>query len=313
MPRFSSGRIEVLTAGPDVPEVLRRTGEDVRGECSRNAVIEAFTTARLDLSVDDALPVARDWKPDLVVHDVMDFVGPLVAFACGARRVSHTFGADVSAAFVRAASRLGGRHLPGRSGVEGWRAPQGWLPLRPEAYRAPTASTARRPRPSTGDARVLVTFGTVYTDPEVLTPLVQDLAATGYEVRVALGLTASPDAFAVDSDAVVFEVFRPYDELLDGIDVVVGHGGAGTNLGALAAGLPLVLIPQGADQAGQARCVVAAGAAISIAPGVSSPSPIARVVADVLEQRHYRAAARKIAFQIAAMPSAEEVAALLAR
>jgi hypothetical protein len=118
-PVFIGEDIEVLTAGPDVPEVisevLRRTGEDVRGECSRYAVIEAFTTAQLDLSVDDALPAARDWKRDLVVHDVMDFVGPLVAIACGARRVSHTFGADVSAAFVRAACRLGGRHLPGRS------------------------------------------------------------------------------------------------------------------------------------------------------------------------------------------------------
>jgi hypothetical protein len=33
----------------------------------------------------------------------------------------------------------------------------------------------------TGDARVLVTFGTVNTDPEVLTPLVQDLDAKGHE------------------------------------------------------------------------------------------------------------------------------------
>ena len=88
-------------------------------------MVEAFTTARIDLSVDDALAVARDWEPDLVVHDVMDFVGPFVAIACGARRVGHTFGSDVSADYHRTPVRngrhrttdpntgqLGGRHLP---------------------------------------------------------------------------------------------------------------------------------------------------------------------------------------------------------
>ncbi len=69
-------------------------------------------------------------------------------------------------------------------------------------------------------------------------------------MRVALGVTASPADFAIDGNAVAFEGFRPYAELLDGIDLVVGHGGAGTNLGALAAGRPLALIPQGAVKRG---------------------------------------------------------------
>jgi hypothetical protein len=333
VPVFVGEDIEVLVAGADNPtviaEVLRRTGEDVRGECTRDAVIEAFTTARIDLSVGDALPVARDWGPDLVIHDVMDFVGPFVAIACGARRVGHTFGSDVSADFIRASTERSMSDYrdrgirwqpadwvadicPADLQVNGWQAPQGWLPLRPEAHRAPTASAARKPRPLTGQARVLVTFGTVFTDPEVLTPLIRDLTAKDYGVRVALGLTASPADFAVDRDTVAFEGFRPYAELLDGIDVVVGHGGAGTNLGALAAGLPLVLIPQGADQGGQAERVATAGAAISIAPDAFSPRAVARAVADVLEQPSYRAAARRIANQIAAMPSTDEVTALLA-
>ena len=110
---------------------------------------------------------------------------------------------------------------------------------------------------------MLVTFGTIFANPEILTPLIRHLAAKEYGVRVALGVTVSPADFAIDADTVVFEGFRPYAELLDGIDVVVGHGGAGTNLGALAEGVPLVLIPQGADQGGQAECVGRAGAAIT--------------------------------------------------
>jgi UDP:flavonoid glycosyltransferase YjiC (YdhE family) len=158
-----------------------------------------------------------------------------------------------------------------------------------------------------------VTLGTIFTNPELLTPLVRELTAKGHGVRVALGVTASPADFAIDGNAVAFEGFRPYAELLDGIDLVVGHGGAGTNLGALAAGVPLVLIPQGADQGGQAECVARTGAAITIAAEAFSPRAVALAVADVLEQPSYRAMARRFANRIATMPSADDVAALLAR
>lgn len=332
-PVFADEDIAVLVAGADNPtviaEVLQRTGEDVRGQCTRSAMVEAFTTARIDLSVDDALPVAQEWGPDLVVHDVMDFVGPFVAIACGARRVRHTFGPDVSADFIRACTERSTSDYRERGirwqpadwvadicprdlQVPRWTPPRGWLPLQPEAHRGPAGSVGAQPRPLPGQARVLVTFGTIYTDSQLLSPLISGLTAKGYGVRVALGLAASSADFAVDRDAVAFEEFRPYAELLDGIDVVVGHGGAGTNLGALAAGIPLVLAPQGADQGGQAERVATAGAAISVGPDTFSADAISQAVADVLQQHHYRAAARRIAGQIAAMPSTDEVAALLA-
>ena len=44
------------------------------------------------------------------------------------------------------------------------------------------------------------------------------------------------------------------------VDAVVTHGGAGTTLGALAFGVPLLVLPQGADQYANAERVVAAGA-----------------------------------------------------
>jgi len=93
---------------------------------------------------------------------------------------------------------------------------------------------------------------------------------------VTTGTTTSPDDFAVDHDLVTFEDFLPYDELLKDIDVVVAHGGAGTNLGALTAGIPLVLAPQGADQGGQAERAAAAGGAILIPPEKFTPEAIAR-------------------------------------
>lgn len=75
---------------------------------------------------------------------------------------------------------------------------------------------------------------------------------------------------------------------------------------------PLVLIPQGADQGAQADRVAMAGAAIRIATDSPRPHAVTRAVADVLGQSSDRTAAGKIAKQIAAMPSADDVAAQLA-
>ena len=53
------------------------------------------------------------------------------------------------------------------------------------------------------------------------------------------------------------------DVMADAI-LVVCHGGAGTTLGALAAGVPLVVFPLFADQAANAACVDHAGAGVAV-------------------------------------------------
>jgi UDP:flavonoid glycosyltransferase YjiC (YdhE family) len=333
VPVVSDEDLHVLVAGADVPsvvaEVLRRTGEDVRGECSREAVVQAFTTARIDMSVDDSVAVATAWRPDLVVHDLMDYVGPFVAAVCNVERVSHTFGADVSADFVRIAEvqaaaeyrTRGVRWRPSRwvvdicppdLQVDGWQMPPGWLPMGPEAYQSPSTTRSKIPKPFARKPGVLVTFGTVFGNPEALAPIVQVLSSHDFALRVTLGPNQSRDEFSVGSEFVSFEEFMPYRELLEGVDVVVAHGGAGSNLGALALGLPLVLVPQGADQRGQAERVAAAGAGICIPGDEFSPTRIAVAVNEIVHKSHYRAAAGKLARQIGDMPTPDDVAAILA-
>jgi UDP:flavonoid glycosyltransferase YjiC (YdhE family) len=53
------------------------------------------------------------------------------------------------------------------------------------------------------------------------------------------------------------------DVMADAV-LVVCHGGAGTTLGALAAGVPLVVFPLFADQAANAACVAHAGAGVAV-------------------------------------------------
>ncbi|WP_223165722.1 glycosyltransferase [Lentzea indica] len=156
-----------------------------------------------------------------------------------------------------------------------------------------------------------MTFGTWFGEPAKLSPLLRALSTLDVEVVVTLGLAAKPDEFDVDHDRVTFVGFTPMDDLLDGVDVVVTHGGAGTTAAALMKGVPLVVLPQGADQFFQAERVAAARAGIALNPPSQTPEALVAAVKTVLEDVSIRENVTTIAEEIAAMPSADEVAATL--
>jgi UDP:flavonoid glycosyltransferase YjiC (YdhE family) len=159
---------------------------------------------------------------------------------------------------------------------------------------------------------VLVTFGTHFSDPAVLAPILAELRATGADLLVTLGLTARAEDYGSSDPGVTFTGFAPLADLLHNIDLVVTHGGAGTTLGALARGLPLVVVPQGADQFLQAAAVSACGAGIAVQPGADVPQAVAKAVGALRADPAYAHAARAVEEEIAAMPSPADVAELLA-
>jgi UDP:flavonoid glycosyltransferase YjiC (YdhE family) len=74
----------------------------------------------------------------------------------------------------------------------------------------------------------------------------------------------------------------------------------------------MVLVPQGADQPVQAERACAAGAALQLPPKAATPEAVVGAVRTVLAESSFRDGAVKIADQVAAMPSPDEVAASLA-
>ena len=115
-------------------------------------------------------------------------------------------------------------------------------------------------------------------------------------------------------------------QVLGAAAAVVCHAGVGTVYGALSVGVPLVVAPLGADQPICAMGCVLAGAAASLAP-VPSPddfmtfvtdpaavtaAQVGQATAGVLESPTYRAAARRIAAEIAATPPPASVVPWLA-
>ena len=82
---------------------------------------------------------------------------------------------------------------------------------------------------------------------------------------------------------------------------VVGHGGTGTTLSAIAAGCPLVGVPLFGDQPMNVASVAAAHAGV-----VASLDGIGRGVERVLGDDRYRAAARHAAEEMRSAPPVDE-------
>lgn len=159
---------------------------------------------------------------------------------------------------------------------------------------------------------MLVTFGTIFSDPDVLSAAVAAVADGGANVLPTLGSslrrpTASQEIRA--DPRVQYVPFVPLGQLLDRADLVVGAGGVGTILGTLAHGLPMLLWPQGADQPTNAARAAASRTSIT----VDSAAGIRAAVAEALENSAYRREARKVAAEIADRPDPCTVIAAIAQ
>ncbi len=344
-PLLDAEGISLLPAGPTADvlfaESARRTGVDAAADPRPEAVADFFAGTRVDLTADDALAAAREFGPDLIVAEALDFVGPLVAAALDVPVATMAFGPAIPAEFTDGmtavvGSRYADRGLapvPARWHLDpcpdllqppGWQAPAHRVPVRPEPHRGPSTGSGTGTEAGSGagpdDAagtpgdrpKVLVTFGTHFSDPATLTPILDELRTVGVDLVVTLGLTASAADYGSADGDITFAAFTPLADLLHDVDLVVTHGGAGTTLGVLSRGLPLVVVPQGADQFLQAAVVSASGTGIAVQPGPDVPETVAKAVVTLRTDPGYTEAARTVAAQIAAMPTPSDVAATLA-
>jgi UDP:flavonoid glycosyltransferase YjiC (YdhE family) len=79
---------------------------------------------------------------------------------------------------------------------------------------------------------------------------------------------------------------------------VVCHGGSGTVLGGLAAGVPMVVLPLFADQPYNARRLEELGAGIALEGGPEAAPGLTGAVKRLLDDPSYRAAAQAIADEV---------------
>jgi MGT family glycosyltransferase len=157
---------------------------------------------------------------------------------------------------------------------------------------------------------VYLTFGTVAaTIPPFAAALVTAVGAVAtlpVRVLLTLGEGADPAAFAELPANVHGERWIPQAGVLPHASAVVCHGGYGSVQGALAAGVPLVVSPQFADQPYNAERVAALGAGVALPLGPPEPQALEEAVGTVLAERTYRSAAAALAEEIRALPPAAE-------
>ncbi|MFE5403276.1 glycosyltransferase [Streptomyces sp. NPDC056580] len=320
----------VIAAGASLEVTLaefqQRTGKDAAADMSPATAGEFFGGTRFDLGADEALAAAHSFAPDLVVAETADFLGPLVAAELGVEWASHGVGIALEAplaeamwstAEARAAARDIVLTLPSMS-IDPWPAclqRDDWEPsadrvtIRPEAHESEAVSQWRRPSFPGREhlPRVLVTLGTLVDDSDALVKIVASLADRDVNVVVVLPPSAGGKTLPVEGDGVHVTGFVPMGLLLQGVDVVVSSGGAGTVLSVLGAGLPMVIWPMGLDKPLNAERTAALGAAEVIGAADEAGAAVARV----LEQPSYRAAAQVAGGHIVAMNPAEDVLLLL--
>ena len=262
----------------------------------------------------------------LVLHDMASFAAPLAAALCGV--TSAHFG--VGPSFPDDAYDAGGAMAPmweqwgmrpdelagmfGRAYFDPF-PPSLGNPARSLAVPCfpyqPVPLATKAKRPSVDLPRppwVWVTLGTVFNANVVAwARLADELRSVGADLVATVGngvdLTGGPP---LPPNFTVVP-FAPAQVLLEGALAVLCHAGAGTVLGALRYGLPLVCWPQGADQFHNARECEAAGASLTM----KDPAGAAQALRSVLEDEQYRLAARRLREEILAMPSPAECAAVL--
>jgi MGT family glycosyltransferase len=138
----------------------------------------------------------------------------------------------------------------------------------------------------------------------------RDLAA---EVVITVGRDFDPRELGAQPANVHVERFMPQAVLLTHCDVVVSHAGSGSVLGALTHGLPMVLIPIGADQPLNAARCRTLGVAQVLDAVTATPGMIGAAVTNVLADGKAREVAARIRHEIVAMPGPEYAVTLLER
>ncbi|WDZ90837.1 activator-dependent family glycosyltransferase [Nocardiopsis sp. HUAS JQ3] len=304
-----------------------------------------------DPMVDDLVALCRDWRPDLVVWGSVSFSGAIAAEACGAAHVRYLWGADIfartRARFLarmgeQPASRredplaewLGARAarygvdfsetlVHGQATVE--QVPASlrvdtpahleYLPVRYVPYngRAVVPDWLRTPpdRP-----RVCVTLGTTLMGQDrggdVFRDLLEGLAGLDVEVVATLPAREQEKLGAVPGNARLVE-YVPLHALAPTCAAMVDHGGWGTVLTGLDAGVPQVIVPSWFDDPMLADMLAARDAAVAVPQRTMTAGDVSEAVSRLMEDPLLARGTARVHDEMLAMPSPSDLADALVR
>jgi UDP:flavonoid glycosyltransferase YjiC (YdhE family) len=309
---------------------LEREDHDLREGFARRLARERTTAV---------LALCATWQPDLIVCDEVDF---------GAMVAAERLGLPYAVVLVIAAGSFVRREVVGEP-LNELRAEHG-LPPDPElamlsrylvlspfppSYRDPafplpaTVHSIRPLTPGTGQndtlpagmiplnsaPAVYFTLGTVFNleSGDLFERVLAGLRDLSLNVIATVGREIDPAEFGPQPAHIQIMQYIPQSVILPHCAVVVSHGGSGSVIGALAHGLPMVLIPMGADQPYNAARCAELGVACLLDAIEATPETVREAVSTVLSDSGYRRAAERMRDEIAALPEPAYAVTLLER
>jgi hypothetical protein len=324
--------LEVATLPPSPPDRLGAFFGSIMSvpEVERAAYVARglFGGINVEATLDTMTDVVASWRPDVVVRESGELASFVAAARAGVPQVQVSIGLrtiddEVSGALIE--DGFGERYGVDATLLRTVRVvsllPPSLEPspdARREYYRDPSPVAAGDPPPDDwwpGDERplVYVTYGSIAAGvglfPGLYRATVDQLAEVPARVLMTVGRGGAPEVLGPLPPNVHVERWWPQDAALRVATAAVGHGGFGTTLGALVAGVPMVVVPLfSSDQHFNAAAVARSGAGVALPGGMGDPYAIVGGLGDavtaLLADDAARAAARRVADEIAALPPA---------
>ena len=276
----------------------------------------------------DLVSIIDAWRPDVVVCDEVDFGAMVAAERAG---LAHASVVVIAAgAFIdpeqlaEPLHRLRCEHGLPADPTMGMLTRNLVLSPIPPSFRDPghpLPATARSFRPAVlesteaGPPRglqpdpplVYVTLGTIFNleSDDLLRRVVEAIRDLPIEVIATVGPHLDPDELGPQPPNVTVHAFVAQHEVLRRSAAVICHGGSGTVVGALALGIPVVVVPLGADQLDNAARCVDLGVGVALDATSLLAAAVRSAVSEVLHDHGIRGRAAAIAAEARALPGVD--------
>jgi UDP:flavonoid glycosyltransferase YjiC (YdhE family) len=289
---------------------------------------DLFGRVRGGAALPAMLEAVAGWGPDLVLHEISELAGPAAAARYGVAHARVGIGLAIGEEWGVGAMNEALDDLRCAAGERIEHSP--YLTLAPPSLEFPWPQPRRalRFRDPAGGVRALpdfwdgsdaplvyVSFGSAAPNFDFFGRLCRAVldAVADLPLRIlfTIGDQSDPEALGPLPRSVHVERWVPQADVMPHAAAMVGHGGSGSTLMAMAAGVPLAVVPLFADQPYNARRIAQIGAGIALEGGVEAVSEVPRAIRTLLDEPRYEAQARRVAAEVAALPPVDDAVRLL--
>ena len=305
-----------------------------RIEANRLVVGEVFGRIDTRAALPGVRTVVREWRPDVVLREPAELASYVVAVETGTPHLQLAIGLGSFEEFILPLLDGPLREHGCGSGADGLAdvprltsvparldTPRRGDPAATHRYRGDEVDppAAALPRWWDDDRKplVYVSFGSVTAGMPrfrgIYADVVAALAEVPARVLLTVGAVGDPGALGPLPPDVHVERWWPQRDVMPHASAMVGHGGFGTTMAGLAAGVPMVVVPLfSSDQFLNAARVQEVGAGIGL-EGPDALASLADAVRSQLVDGSYRRAAQQAAADIAALPPVDSCVAVVER